>query len=587
MKRNEINTELTWDLSHLFRNQQAFISCWETTKLQLQTVSACKGHITDTKETFCKFFQDYEELLRHVEKLTVYASMCADVDPNDAIVQENLSKSQSLMDEQSASLCFIENEIIAHKSLIESYLKDEECKDYRYFISEIFRTIPHRLDDQGEKLLAEVSILAKNPEDTFKSFQLSFEPVMVDGKEEFLNDATYQSFLHNKDQRVRKEAFEHYMKEYQNYQNVFMNTLSGHAKGQVLQAHARHFDNALQASLFEDGVKEHLFHKVLYMANEKYHSYVEDYFSLRKQLLHLDTQHVYDIQVNLVEALDVHYTIEECFSIMDQALAPLGEDYVALLHKAKNERWIDFMPCEGKRQGAYSWGTYDSRPYIMTNFNGDYDSLSTLAHELGHSMHSYFSWNNNRYLNSGYRIFVAEVASTVNEILLNDYLVKTSTDDSYRAYLLNSLLTQLIGTLYRQPMYAQFEADLHTWVENKEAISSQKITQHYLDLNKAYFGPGVEVDDLHGYGCYHIPHFYYNFYVYKYTLGMSVALSFAKRILQGDVEAYRNFLTKGGSESPMDELLHAGVDPRDDKVYDDAFYYFKEILDQFEDLMRH
>lgn len=584
MKRNEIDKQLTWDLSSLFQNQEAFDERYEQTKQQIHLLCDKKGTIAETKESFLQFFEDYETVLQNSEDILVYASMSADVDPNDPLVQENLSKANSILDLQTA-FSFIDNEVIAHKDIIDTYLQEDDCADLRYYLSEIFRTIPHRLDEKSEELLAEVSNLAKTAEDTYKSFQLSFEPVMVNGKEEFLNGATYSSFLQNKDKAVRKEAFEHYLKEYQRYQNVFMNTLNGHAKGQVLLAQTRRFDNALQASLFEDGVDETLFHKVLSMANEKYHSYAEEYFSLRKEILDLDVQHVYDIQVELVNQIDIQYSIDDCFAIMDQALAVLGEDYIALLHKARDERWIDFMPCEGKRHGAYSFGTYSSKPYILTNFHGDYDSLSTLAHELGHSMHSYYSWKNQRFLNSEYRIFVAEVASTVNEILLNDYLLKTSSDNKYKAYILSNLLTQLIGTLYRQPMYAQFEADLHSWLENKEAVSSKKITQHYLDLNKRYFGPGVEVDDLQQYGCYHIPHFYYNFYVYKYTLGMSVALSFAKRILQGDVEAYRTFLTKGGSEAPIDELIHAGVDPRDDSVYDDAFTFFKETLDQLKELM--
>lgn len=585
MKRNEIDEQLTWDLSALFQDQNAFDECYEQTKQQMHKVCAQKGKIADSKDSFLAFFEDYETLLKNMEAIEVYASMCADVDPQDSLVQENLSKAGSIQDLQSA-LSFIDNELIEHKETIDTYLKDDDCADLRYVLSEVFRTIPHHLDENTEAILAEVSNLAKSAEDTFKSFQLSFEPVMVNSKEEFLNGATYSAFMQNKDQSVRKEAFEHYLGEYKRYQNVFMNTLSAHAKGQVLLAQAHHFDNALQASLFEDGADEALFDKVLYMANEKYHSYAEEYFRLRKELLHLKVQHVYDIHVELVDQVDIQYSIDDCFELMDKALAVLGDDYLALLHQAKKERWIDFIPCEGKRHGAYSFGTYDSKPYIMTNFNGDYDSLSTLAHELGHSMHSYFSWKNQRYLNSGYRIFVAEVASTVNEILLNDYLLKTSTDQNYKAYILSNLLTQLIGTLYRQPMYAQFEADLHSWIENKEAVSSQKITQHYLDLNKHYFGPGVAVDELQQYGCYHIPHFYYNFYVYKYTLGMSVALSFAKRILQGDVEAYRTFLTKGGSESPIDELIHAGIDPREDGVYDDAFTFFKETLDQFKELMK-
>ncbi len=586
MKRNEIETELTWDLSGLFKDQKAFDDQFEKAKAYIHKLCQFKGHIADSKNSFIAFMNTREELMRYMENIEVYASMCVDVDSENEAVQENLSKANSLIDLQTSSLTFIDNEIIASKDAIETYLKDDDCKDFRYAMSEIFRTIPHRLDEKTEALLGDVVTLAKCPEDTFRSFPLNFEPVIVDGKEEFLNGATYISFLQNKDVNVRKQAFEHYFKEYQTYQNVFMNTLSAHAKGQVLLAKARNFKNALSASLFEDGVEEDLFHKVLYMGNEKYHDYVQEYFSLRKEILQLDVQHVYDIQLELVNEVDVKYSIDDCFDIMDEALKVLGDDYIQLLHKAKAERWIDFMPCKGKRSGAYSWGTYDSKPYIMTNFNGDYESLSTLAHELGHSMHSYFSWENNRAMNSGYRIFVAEVASTVNEVLLNDYLLKTSKDNNYKAYILSNLLTQLIGTLYRQPMYAKFEYDLHTWVENKEVISSQKITQHFLDLNKQYFGDSVEVDDLQRYGCYYIPHFYYNFYVYKYTLGMSVALSFVKRIQQGDVQAYREFLTKGGSESPLDELIHAGVDPRDDQVYDDAFTFFKETLDQFKELVK-
>ena len=586
MKRNEIETELTWDLSGLFKDQKAFDDQFEKAKAYIHKLCQFKGHIADSKNSFIAFMNTREELMRYMENIEVYASMCVDVDSENEAVQENLSKANSLIDLQTSSLTFIDNEIIASKDAIETYLKDDDCKDFRYAMSEIFRTIPHRLDEKTEALLGDVVTLAKCPEDTFRSFPLNFEPVIVDGKEEFLNGATYISFLQNKDVNVRKQAFEHYFKEYQTYQNVFMNTLSAHAKGQVLLAKARNFKNALSASLFEDGVEEDLFHKVLYMGNEKYHDYVQEYFSLRKEILQLDVQHVYDIQLELVNEVNVKYSIDDCFDIMDEALKVLGDDYIQLLHKAKAERWIDFMPCKGKRSGAYSWGTYDSKPYIMTNFNGDYESLSTLAHELGHSMHSYFSWENNRAMNSGYRIFVAEVASTVNEVLLNDYLLKTSKDNNYKAYILSNLLTQLIGTLYRQPMYAKFEYDLHTWVENKEVISSQKITQHFLDLNKQYFGDSVEVDDLQRYGCYYIPHFYYNFYVYKYTLGMSVALSFVKRIQQGDVQAYREFLTKGGSESPLDELIHAGVDPRDDQVYDDAFTFFKETLDQFKELVK-
>lgn len=581
MKRNEIETALTWDLSALFADQDAFDQQLLDAKELLAVLMDKKGHIADSKESFADFMESLEVLYRYLDNLMVYAAMSTDVDPENKIAQEQLAKADSMGNQVTTGLSFLDTEIIRSKEIIEAYLQEADCRDFTYFISEILRTIPHRLDEKTEALMAEMEQLAKAPEDTFRSFRLTYEPVIVDGKPEFLNGATYSQFLHHRDPEVRKQAFTNYNQEYERYQNVFMNTLSAHAKGQVCKAKTRSYSSALQASLFEDGADEGLFQKVLYMANEKYHGYVEEYFQLRKEVLKLDTQHVYDIQLELVESKDIHYTIDECFSIMDQALSVLGEDYIDLLHKAKEERWIDFMPCAGKRSGAYSWGTYDSKPYIMLNFNDNYDSLSTLAHELGHSMHSYYSNSSNRAINAGYRIFVAEVASTVNEILLNTYLLKTSNDQQYKAYILSNLLTQMVGTIYRQPMYAQFEADLHSWIEQAEAISSDTITEHWKHLNEKYYGDAVFFDELERYRCYSIPHFYYNFYVYKYTLGMSVALSFVKRILKGDVEDYRTFLTKGGSESPIDELIHAGVDPREDQVYDDAFTFFKETLEEF------
>lgn len=585
MKRTEIETALTWDLSALFQSDEAFEEQVQLAKEHLASLIHQKGKIAQSKETFVNFMNELEVLHRYMDNIEVYAIMLTDVDPENTIAQQQLSKASSMVHQVTTGLSFLDSELIKDKDQIERYLQEDDCASFRYFISEILRTIPHRLDEATEELMANVEQLAKAPEDTFQCFRLVHEPVMVDGEEQFLNGATYHEFLLHRDESVRKEAFEHYLQEYKRYSNVFMNTLTSHAKGQVLKAKTRHYQSALASSLFEDGAEEALFRKVLFMANEKYHPFVEEYFQLRKDILQLDTQHVYDINLELVEDFDIHYSIDECFDIMDQALSVLGEDYVQLLHQAKEERWIDFLPCEGKRSGAYSWGTYDSKPYILLNFNGSYDSLSTLAHELGHSMHSYYSHQNNRALNAGYRIFVAEVASTVNEILLNTYLLKTSTDKKYRAYILSNLLTQMVGTIYRQPMYAQFEADIHEWIEQQEAVSSDRITSRWKELNEQYYGKSVFFDELERYRCYSIPHFYYNFYVYKYTLGMSVALSFVKRILNGDVEDYRTFLTKGGSESPIDELIHAGVDPCDDRVYDDAFTYFKEILDEFKDCM--
>lgn len=585
MKRNEIEKELTWDLTSLFKDQTAYDAQYHDAEKLLKKVVSYQTHIADDKKNFVAFMEDEETLSRYLNNLVTFAKMTTDVEPDNESGQANLSKAYALYQKTNVALSFVPLELIHSKDQIEQWLQDDDCADFRYPMEEVFRTIPHRLDEKTEAILASVSELERIPGDTYESLRLTFDDVMVDGKAEYLSDGTYRTFLQNPDVNVRREAFEKYLGEYKRYQNAFMNMISGHAKGQVFEAKMRNFNSALEASLFEDGADEVLFHKVLNMANEKYSDGIHEYFESRKRILGLDEQHPYDIFLPLVKSVDISYTIDECFDILDKALAPLGEEYLSLLHKARDERWIDFMPCAGKIGGAYSSGSYDSHPFVLTNFNGTYDALSTLAHELGHSMHSYYSRRENRPMLSSYTIFVAEVASTVNEILLNKYLLKTSDDPQYKAYLLSNLLNQLVGTLYRQPMYAKFECALHEMIEKGEAVSSAKLTQIYYDLNKTYFGDSVVVDDLQRYGCYQIPHFYFNFYVYKYTLGMSLALSFAKKIMNGDTADYLKFLSKGGSESPIDELVHAGVDPREDQVYDDAFTFFKETLDELNSLL--
>ena len=585
MNRNDADKKYTWDLSSLFVDQDAFDEQLKKSSALLENLCARKGKICVSMESYITFMNDQELFERGLENLYVYAKMSTDVEPKDMQNQQNLAAAANLLQKAQNDLTFVSLELIHHADQIREYLKDEQCRDFRYPMEELFHTIPHRLSDEMEQFLSEVNEIASVPDETFQSIRLTFDDVDVNGKKEFLNGATYHEFLRNKDVNVRRQAFEHYFKEYGNMENAFANLLIGNAKGQVLNAKTRHFDSALQASLFQDGVDETLYNKILVMANEKYIAYLHEYFALKKQVLGIEDFHEYDISLDMEPSCDMHYTIEECRDILKKALHVLGDDYVSVIDQAFEQRWIDFYPSKDKRTGAYSWGTYDSNPYILTNFTGSYDSLSTLAHELGHSMHSYYSKKNNRPLLADYKIFVAEVASTVNEILLNRYLLQTSEDPAYRRYILSSLMEQFVGTCYRQPMFAQFEKDLHEWIENRKPISSKTITDRCLQLNKEYFGDAVIVDELQKYGFYYVPHFYYNFYVYKYTLGMSVAISFVKEILSGNVAPYRAFLTKGGSESPVDELKHAGVDPTSDKVYDDSFTFFKEIMEEFKELL--
>ena len=587
MNRNEIEESLKWDLnSTLFKDKAAFDLELEKAKKEMEYIISRKGLLASTKEDFIQYMEADERLSRYIDNLYCFASCLCDVEPEDEENQYYFATINAFYSELNVALSFVSLELIRSKETIQKYLEDDSCKDFRYPMEELFRTIPHRLDDETENLLAKFDDIEQASSRIYASLRLEFPEVEIEGKKEFLNAATLRMFLQNKDEAIRKQAFENYYTEYKKYSNAFANMLIGHAKTQVLNAKLRHYNSALEASLFQDGATKELFEKVLYMGEEKYISYFHEYNALKKKLLNKETLHFYDLNVPLVGNVEKKYSIDESFEILKKALLPLGEDYVAMLDVARKDRWIDFMTHTGKRTGAYSSGTYDSNPFILTNFTGNYDSLSTLAHEFGHSMHSYYSHKANRPMLASYRIFVAEVASTVNEVLLNEYLISTVEDKEYKAFLRYNFLEQLVGTLYRQPMFADFEAKLHDMLEKNETVSNATLTKYYMDLSKRYFGDSVEIDDLVQYQCYVVPHMYYNFYVYKYTLGMSIALAFASRILKGDVADYRTFLTKGGSEAPIDELIHANVDPLSDCVYDEAFTYFKTCLDDFKQLMK-
>lgn len=585
MKRSEQPIEYQWDLSAFIQDETQFQKIADKATNLMEKLLSQKNHICECKASFQQFFDDLEELDLAIEDLYVYSSMSNDVNKNDTVSQKHLSIATLLMNQRQQKFTFIELECLAHQQTIEEYLKDEALKDYRYPMQCIFKTKPHRLDEEQETLLAEVSELVNQSEDTYRALQIKFKDVIVDGKPEFLNDGTYRQFLLNKDRKVRKQAFENYLTGFMNHSYPLSILWTSHIKGKSLLAKRHHFKNAMEASLFEDDVNEDLVHLILNVFNHKYIKGMHDYMQLKKECLGYEELHIYDNYIPIVEGVDHKYTIEEAFDILKKALRPLGDDYVLMLDTIKQQRWIDFLPSENKRGGAYSWGTYHSYPYICTNYNESYDSLSTLAHELGHSMHSYYSNKNNRAMLSGYRIFVAEIASTVNEVLLNHYFMENS-DDKTKTSLCYQMLETCVGTLYRQAFFADFEETIYQKVEAKQPISNQEIMDLYMEKVKQHYGEAVTIDELQKAHCYSVPHFYYNFYVYKYTLGLSIALAFAKRILSGDVETYRKFLTIGGSMSPVDTLRSCGIDPYDEKVYDDAYQYFENTLEQFKELIK-
>lgn len=585
MKREEIAAQYKWDIESLYATPQATASDLNKATQMVDELAAFRGHLTDSEEQLIAYFNLSESFDRVLSKLYVYSKQQVDVDPKNAEIQDVLAKATNVMHQASQKLAFVQPELVGKVKKLQRWVKQRQFKDYRFEMEKIIREAAHTASPEIEELLGRVQAFSGQSQETFTTIRLDFKPVNVNGKDEFLNAATYALFMENPDRSVRKQAFDNFLGEYKKWSNTFASTLSGHIKSTAFFAKEAKFSSSLEASLHADNVDKVLFDQVLKAANTTYHHHYLEYLKMVKEHSKLDPIFTYDLSVPMVEDVDLKFSIEEAQKIAKKALKPLGSAYGELLDKAFSERWVDYHTHEGKRVGAYSWGCYDSNPFIMMNWVGNYDSLSTLVHELGHSMHSYFSNHNNRAFNAGYKIFVAEVASTVNEVLLINHLLKKyEKQPKVRAYLLNKFVVEMVGTMYRQPFFADFEASLFEHYETGHALSNKFITDTYLQKTRAYYGKEITVPDEVGNHCYLVPHFYYRFYVYKYTVGMVCALAIAKRILAGDkqqVKSYLNFLKSGGTKWPVDLLKGAHVDPTANEVYADAFTYFGEIVSQF------
>ncbi len=581
MDRDKIEKQYTWDLSTIYKDEDEFQKEFNLTKEILITVTNYKGIITNSIDQFTNFLKDKEQLERKLNTLYCFCHLHCDVEPNNQTYQTMFASVQGLIEQVTSALSFIDSEICSHNDIVKDYLKAPHLLTYKYSIESVLKAKAHMLSPSEEDLLAKVDSISHTSHQVFDAMRLEYDDVLIDGKKEPLNSSTLVKYLKHNDPLVRKNAYTNFFKEYKRFENVFATTLAGNMKKDAFYSEVRKFSNPLEASVFDDDVPSDLFFKVLKHANVTYRPLFHEYNSFKKQVLNLKEAYNYDLSVPLVSKVNKKYTIEESFNLIKETLKPFGKDYIEIIDKAKTERWIDFYPSKGKRIGAYSSGTYDTNPFILMNYIGDYQSLSTLMHELGHSVHSYYSRLNQDYTNANYRIFVAEVASTVNETLLINHMINNATSEQEKAYYIYEQLENCVGLLYRQPMFAQFEYNLHQIASDKGPLSSKVITDIYTKLNQEYYGKDILCDEHVGYSCYYVPHFYYNFYVYKYTVGMTVALAISKRILDGDttqVEKYLQFLKSGGSASPIDLLKNAGVNPLDDDIYHDAFAYFKQLL---------
>ena len=589
MERSTIENKFKWTIDEMYPNEESIEKDIQKVKELIEEVKRYKGILADSEENIFKALNISEEASRILQNLYVYTHMKSHEDTRINKNQSNATKIDMLSTELSMATSYMVPEIIAmDNEKLENYLKTERLSHYKKYVDDILRLKPHTLNEREEELLASVADLSGVPENVYD--MLSFADLQFpeiedeNGEKVRVTHSNFSLFLKSKDARVRKDAFEAMYGIYGQYKNTFASTLYGGIKSEIFYAKTRKYESALQGSLFQDNVSVNVYNNLIDAVHENLDT-LNDYIDLKKKFLGLDKINMYDLYVPLTENFDMEISYEKAQKIILEALKPLGEEYLENVKKAFAEGWIDVYGNEGKQGGAYSWGSYDSKSYILMSYKDDLNSLFTLIHEMGHSMHSFYSKNNQPYLYSGYKIFVAEVASTLNELLLINYLLKNAESKEERVYLLNYYLEQFRTTVYRQTMFAEFEKICHGKVEEGEPLTAEDFNNIYYDLNKKYYGESCEVNEEIALEWARIPHFYSNFYVYKYATGFSAASALSKQILEegeSAVSRYKEFLKSGGSEFPLDQLRKAGVDMEKKESVDEALHVFKDLVKQLE-----
>ncbi|MBO5414497.1 MAG: oligoendopeptidase F [Bacilli bacterium] len=590
--RSEIEEKYKWDLTKIYENDEEWEKDYKEVSSNLKDIEKYKGKILESANTLFEMVTTYFNVARKVEKVYIYAHLNYDAETGNTKYQNYDGMVKNLYRDFGVISSYIEPELLeSDYSKIEEYYKEVPALlDYKNFFIEIFRYKDHVLSEKEETIISKLSNVLSNAEDTYEKLtdtDLSLGEIKdEEGNIVKLNDSNYGKYISSKDRRVRFDAFTNMYKGYSSVKNTIASTMYGAVNSNVVIANLKNYDSAIKASLYADNVTTDIYDNLIKTVNNNLDTLFK-YYSLRKDVLGLTELHLYDLYANLIESAEKKYTFEEAKDIVLNALKPLGENYVKDATKAFTERWVDVYPNETKRSGAYSGGCYDTYPYMLLNYQGRLNDVSTLAHELGHSMHSYYSRKNNSYQDADYKIFVAEVASTVNELLLCKYLLKESNDKEVKLSILNRLMELFKGTIYRQTMFAEFEKDMYEIVEKGNIFTWEDLSNMYYDLNKKYFGNDVVVDEDIKYEWSRIPHFYYNFYVYKYATGLSAACFIVDNILSGKenaLESYLEFLSAGSKYYPLEELKIAGVDMTDPKVVESAIKMFDEAINEFNEL---
>lgn len=588
--RKEQEKKDQWDLEKVYLNIEKFNEDFKKAQLELEKLVTLEKDFLKTAEKFKEYFIQDEKVSRIIEKLSVYANCKSDEDKSNSTYQDLVGKVTNLYTEYNEKTATITPKILkTDKKIIDDFLnKYQELSPYKYYLDVLFSSAKHTLDEEVEKVISAYQPVLSSSYDTssyLMNADLEFGNITnEEGQEVELTESNYSNYIQSEDRRVRKDAFKRLFKTYSKVKNTLTSTYNSTVTYDSITSRLRNYNSSIEMYLKPKNIPIELYNNLIKTVKNSL-PLLYEYYDLKKEILNLDEFHLYDAYVRVVkEDNKKKYSFEEAKKLVLDSLSILGNEYHETLKSAFSEGWIDKYPNKGKKSGAYSTGTFDTLPYVLLNYTDTYNDVSTLAHELGHSMHTYYVTKNNPYITATYPIFLAEIASTTNELLLNHYMYQNSTDKSEKLRILNEKLDLFKGTIYRQTMFCEFEKIVHEYVDNKNVLTSDYLCDLYYKLNKDYFGEGVIVDEEIKYEWLRIPHFYSPFYVYQYATSLSISCYIAENIINnkaGFKEKYIEFLSSGGRDYPLEVLKIIDINLADSKVFESAINDFKNTLAEF------
>jgi len=595
--RQDIPEKYKWDLSPIFKSEDEWEKSRDAIKKTIKEVEQFRGRVMDSSEILADTLTFITGLQKDLRKLSCFASLSSDEDTRVSQFQGMKQEVSQIYADFAAAASYIVPEILnAEVATIRKYIQQENrLRDFDFYLEDLIRQRRHKRSDEVEKVIAQASLMAGNASSIYSIFSNADFPYpevkLSDGNTVTLNNANFSLHRTSPVREDRQMVFEAFFGKLAGFERTFGTQLYGNLKKDVFYSRVRKYNNTLESALDDDHIPEDVYHNLIENVHQHLPAF-HRYLQLRKRMLGVEQLHYYDLYAPLVKEVDLKYSVEEAQEIILKSLQPLGQDYVDVVNESFQNRWIDMYPNEGKRSGAYSNGAiYDVHPYILMNYNGKYDDVSTLTHELGHTMHSYLSNNNQPFAKADYSIFVAEVASTLNEALLNEYLLDTISDPRIRLSILGNYLEGAKGTLFRQTQFAEYELLIHQITEKGESLTGERLSELYSGLVKKYYGhdEGIcHVDDYIRWEWTYIPHFYYDYYVYQYATSFTASQALAEQILSGDSSVrkrFLNFLSSGGSAYPVSLLKKAGVDMTEDRPFRLTIQKINRVMDEMEDIL--